>query len=87
MDCFDLIHNVIGIPHKKIVDSPEVLLSRRRKMEERYKFLKFLKRDQFDETLPGYVPLKSLTLATDDEFVINICKSTPEIFDNFLKTL
>lgn len=87
MDCFDLIHNVIGIPHKKIVDSPEVLNSRRIRMEERYKFLKFLRRDQFDEKLPGYVPLKSLTLATDDEFVIDICKSTSEMYDNFLKTL
>lgn len=87
MDCFDFLHNVMRVPHEKITRSPELLQSRRRRMEERYEFLKFFKLDQFDETKPNYIPLTALTVGTDHDFVINICKSTPETYDNFLKTL
>lgn len=87
MDCFDFIHNILRVPHEKIVRSPELLQARRRRMAERYEFLKHLKLDQFDETRPNYVPLVELTFGTDRDFVINICKSTPETFDNFLRTL
>lgn len=75
------------IPHDQILQSPEILSSRRYRLQQRHGFLKFLGKDQYDATKPGYIPLKSLVEGTDTEFVLNICKSSPQTYDNFLKTL
>lgn len=75
------------IPHDKILQSPEILTSRKHRLRQRYKFLQLLGRAQFDETKPGYISFKSLVEGTEKEFVLNVCKSSLETYDNFLKTL
>lgn len=75
------------IPHELILQSPEILTSRRFRLQQRHGFLKFLGKDQYDATKPGYVSLRSLVEGTDNEFVINVCKSLPQTYDNYLKTL
>lgn len=87
MDSFDFAHKKLQVPHAKIIRSVELLQTRRRRMEERHKFLKYLKLDQYDETKPNYISLTHLCVGSDRDFVINICKSTPETFDNFLRTM
>lgn len=73
--------------HDRILQYPQVLNTRLSRIETRHKFLKLLNRDQFDEKLPRYVSLKDLYSGTDDEFVTQVCESTIETYDNFLKTL
>lgn len=75
------------LSHDKILESPEILTSRKYRLKQRYEFLKSIGKAQFDETKPGYISLKSLVEGTDPEFVQNVCKSTLETYDNFLKTL
>lgn len=75
------------IPHEKILKFPEILTSRRHRLKQRYEFLKHLGKAQFDETKPNYVSFKSFVGGTDKDFILDVCKSTPETYDNFLKTL
>lgn len=84
---FNYVHNVMKFPHEKILESPQILNTRLSKLETRFKFLKLLKRDQFDEKQPRYVSAKDIYSGTDDEFVTRVCESTIETYDNFLKTL
>jgi len=84
---FDYVHNVMKLSHDKILQTPDLLLYRRHKLRQRHQFLKFLGKDQFDETKSLFIPLKTLLLGSDKDFVINVCDSTPAIYDNFLKTL
>ena len=73
--------------HEKILQNPQILNTRLSRIVNRHKFLKLLNRDQFDEKLPRYVSLKDLYSGSDDEFVVKVCESTIETYDNFLKTL
>lgn len=75
------------ISHEKILKSPEILTSRRHRLEQRFRFLKFLGKVQFDETKPVYISFKALVEGTEQEFVLHVCKSSLETYDNFLKTL
>lgn len=84
---FDYVHNVMKISHDEILRSPEILTSRRHRLKQRYEFLKFLGKVEFSERKAGYISLKSLVEGTDKDFVLNVCKSSLETYDNFLKTL
>ncbi|XP_070495366.1 transcription termination factor 3, mitochondrial, partial [Chironomus tepperi] len=84
---FNYVHNIMKFSHDKILQNPQILNTRLSRIENRHKFLKLLKRDQFDEKLPRYVSLKDIYSGSDDEFVTQVCESTIETYDNFLKTL
>ena len=86
-DRFSYVHNVMKFSHDKILQNPQILNTRQTRIENRHKFLKLLHRDQFDEKLPRYVSLKDIYSGSDDEFVTQVCDSTIETYDNFLKTL
>lgn len=73
--------------HVKILKNPELLHTRLTRMRNRHKFLKLLGRDQFDEKLPRYVSAQAFYSGTDEDFVVNVCESVMETYDNFLKTL
>jgi len=87
LERFDFIHNVMKIPHDKILQTPEILLSRRHRLKQRHDFLRLIGKLQFDETKPGYISLKKFVEGNDKDFVLNVCKSSLETYDNFLKTL
>jgi hypothetical protein len=74
------------IPHEKILKFPEILSSRRHRLKQRVEFLKHLRKAQFDETKPNFIPFKALVSGDEKEFVINVCKSSLDSYDNFLKT-
>jgi mTERF domain-containing protein, mitochondrial len=84
---FDFVHNRMNVSHDKIIQSPELLTTRRQRLRERHGFLKSLGKAQYDETKPGFVPFMDLVAGTDQAFVLNVCKSSLESYDNFLKTL
>lgn len=73
--------------HDKILQTPEVLFSRTQRLKERHEFLKLLGKDQYDETKPLYISPKAIVEGTDADFVLKVCDSSPETYDNFLKTL
>lgn len=74
-------------PHDKILKHPEILNTRLIRLRSRHQFLKLLGRDNFDEKQPRYVSPLALVSGTDEDFVVNTCESTIEMYDNFLKTL
>ena len=84
---FDFIHNVMKLSHDQILKAPYILSSRQFRLKQRFGFLKFIGKAQLDETKPGYISLKSFVEGTDKEFVLNVCNSSIETYDNFLKTL
>lgn len=73
--------------HDKILENPQILNQRLSRIRTRHRFLKLLGRDQFDEKLPRYVSPQSLYSTSDEDFVINICESTMQMYDDFLKTM
>lgn len=84
---FDYVHNKMKIPQDRILQSPEILTARRHRLRQRHEFLKFLGKDQFDETKPGFISFKSFVGGNDKDFVLDVCKSSVETYDDFLKTL
>lgn len=77
----------MNIDHKHIVEDPFVLLSRQHRLEQRHKFLKHLGKAQYDRSKPMYVSLTTLVSGSDEEFVMNVAKSTLPVYETFLKTL
>lgn len=75
------------IPHEMIVRQPQALFCRESRLRERHQFLQTINRAQYESTLPNFVSLIELTSGTDQEFAVNVAKSTPTTFNAFLKTL
>lgn len=84
---FDYVHRKMEIPHSQIIQFPEILTSREYRIRQRHEFLKYLGKAQYDPSQDLYVSLKTLVEGTDQEFVINVAKSTMDIYDTFLRTL
>lgn len=83
---FDYMHNQMGISHKRLVDDPNVLLSRRFRIEQRDKFLRYLGKAQYDPKKDLYVSLTDLVSGNDEEFVLNVAKSNFKTYETFLKS-
>lgn len=84
---FDFAHNQMGLSHAKIIQFPQVLLTREFKLRERHGFLKLLGRDQYDPSKANYVSPKALVSGTDAEFCTNIAKTSLQALNDYLKTL
>lgn len=75
------------ISNEKIVLEPECLLTREFRLKQRHQFLTYLGKAQYDPTKDLYISLKSLVVGTDLEFVLNVAKTTIDVYDSFLRTL
>lgn len=75
------------ISHSQMVEEPLVLLSRQHRLEQRHRFLAQLGKAQYDPTQPLYTSLTMLVSGTDEEFVMNVAKSSIATYEAFLKTL
>ncbi|GAB1603693.1 transcription termination factor 3, mitochondrial-like, partial [Argonauta hians] len=84
---FEYLHHEMGLNHADLVNWPGIFRSRLFRIKERHKFLKHLKRDQFDCSKENYVSLKALVTKSDKEFCMNVAKSSTTAFNQFLKTL
>ncbi|KAK7070174.1 mTERF [Halocaridina rubra] len=84
---FDYAHNVMGLSHVQIIEFPKILTSRDFILKQRHGFLKLIGRDQYDCSKPNYVSPDTLTGGTDIEFCTNICKTSVQDFNNYIKTL
>ncbi|XP_059607381.1 transcription termination factor 3, mitochondrial [Phlebotomus argentipes] len=87
MDRFQYVHKSMEITHEHLCRDPYILLSRQYRIRQRHEFLKYLKRAQYDPQKDLYVSLKNLVVGNDEEFVLNIARSTISTYNAFLKTL
>lgn len=87
MERYDIITREMKIPQELILKSPSILLVRAFVLQERLGFLKFLGRAQYDKNLPLYVSLDAIRNCNNEEFAVNVAKSTYEEFDAYLRTI
>lgn len=81
------MHNVIKIPHKAILQSPQILECREFKLKQRHTFLEQLGRAQYDPKKENYVPITALFGGTDVEFCNKYAKCSVSDYNMYLKTL
>ncbi|XP_037073021.1 LOW QUALITY PROTEIN: transcription termination factor 3, mitochondrial-like [Pollicipes pollicipes] len=81
------LHNVMGLPHRLIAESPNVLTFRQWRVRQRHLMLNMLGRDQYDRSRPGFVSLDSLVGSTDEQFCRDVAKVPVATYNEFLKTL
>lgn len=84
---FDFVHRTMKISHEQICKSPHVLNCRLFRLKQRHGFLNSLKKAQYNPLKDLYVSLKSLVEGTDEEFVLNVAKSSYLDYDKYLRTL
>ncbi|XP_055705669.1 transcription termination factor 3, mitochondrial [Phlebotomus papatasi] len=87
MERFEYVHRSMAISHDQLRQDPHILLSRLYRIRQRHEFLKFLGKAQYDPKKDLYVSLKNLVVGTDEEFVLNIARSSIPTYHSFLKTL
>jgi len=87
VNTFDYVHNQMGMPHERLVKTPEILMSPKKDIEQRHSYLKVLNRAQYDPTKPLYVPLTAFYELDDALFCIKYAKTSANDFNTFLKTL
>lgn len=75
------------ISHKALVKTPEILLCRHFRIQQRNAFLEKIGKAQYDPTKPNFVPLIKLVEGTDADFCFNVAKCTVSDFNLFLKTM
>ncbi|XP_055598205.1 transcription termination factor 3, mitochondrial [Uranotaenia lowii] len=84
---FDFVHRHMQISHEDILSFPEILLSRDYRLKQRHGFLTFLGKAQYNPRKELYISLKTLVEGSDEEFVLDVAKSSMECYNNYLKTL
>ncbi|CAG5021703.1 unnamed protein product [Parnassius apollo] len=87
LERFNYVHNVMKIPHEKVLHYPNILLCRNFKVKQRHIFLEKLGRAQYDATKENYVPLSALIEGTDQDFCRTYAKCLVDDFNTFLKTM
>ena len=86
-DRLQYLHNEMGLSHKLIADTPNVLTYRSWRVRQRHLMLNMLNRDQYDWSRPGYVSLDRLVGTTDQEFCRDVAQVPVASYNEFLKTL
>ncbi|XP_074468419.1 transcription termination factor 3, mitochondrial isoform X1 [Sebastes fasciatus] len=84
---FDLVHNIMKVPHNLITKFPQVFNSKYLRIRERHLFLEYLGKAQYDPTLPNYIALDRLVSLPDETFCTELALATLEDFYSFQKTL
>lgn len=82
----DLIHNTIGLSHSMIVKFPKLITGPIIEIENRFRYLQKLKRNQFDPAKPLYVPPSALYNPNDENFCLNFAKTSLDDYILFIKS-
>lgn len=77
----------MNLDQELIEKTLELLLMSPESLVERYLFLKFLDRAQFDPNLSGFIPPLKFAKFDDEDFATKLAKSNLKIFYLFVKTL
>ncbi|XP_015910378.1 transcription termination factor 3, mitochondrial [Parasteatoda tepidariorum] len=84
---FNILHNIMGLSHDRILEFPDALLTRGFILKQRHQYLVHLKRAQYNPEEPLYVSLKDLCTTSDSVFCEKCAKTSVSDFNEFLKTL
>lgn len=84
---FDIVHNVMGIPHDRIVEFPGIFLKRTFILRERHTYLVHLNRNQYDPEKANFVSLIDIATTTDSAFCQKCAHTSVDRYNDFLKTL
>lgn len=75
----------MGISHQQILDHPQTLANRLFRTQDRHEFLVHLGRAQYDPKKEGYISPERLVTGSDQNFAIDVAKSSEHTYINFLK--
>ena len=84
---YSYLTKVMKLTDEQIESYPPILQTPLLLIKTRYAFLKHLNRVQFDPTLPGFISIKNFVDPYESNFLEKYAKTTPEEYQNFLKTL
>ncbi|XP_040581539.1 transcription termination factor 3, mitochondrial [Lepeophtheirus salmonis] len=84
---FDFLHNRIGYSHFLLTQLSPALLGSIKVAKERYAFLEYIGRGQYNSAKPNYVSPIALTLGEDKDFCELTAKTSEGTYNQFLKTL
>lgn len=87
MERFDYAHSVMNLSHARLIQSPEIFYCRKRRLEQRHGYLLHLKRAQYNPTKDLFVSFKRLSEGNDEEFAVNIARTTYQDFEQYLRSL
>lgn len=77
----------MGIAHDRIVQQPDVLYCRKHRLQERHEYLRQLSKAQYDPRQPLYVSFKQLTAGSDQDFALNVARTSLSAYEEYLRTL
>lgn len=83
----DLIHNTIGLSHYLITRFPKLITEPLLDIKHRHMYLEKLKRNQYDDTKPLYVPPSALYYESDELFCRKYAKTDLDDYKLFLRSL
>ncbi|KAK3088462.1 hypothetical protein FSP39_019485 [Pinctada imbricata] len=86
-DLFDYAYNEMGLSHAYLATFPDILHSKKQRVEVRHRFLMYLGRAQYDPRKENFVSMKSLCNYSDQEFCEKVAKRPIDDFMNFIKTM
>ena len=87
MDRYDYATMKMKLTNEDILKCPELLETREFKLKYRHEFLKFLGRAQYNRKVDLYISPRDLVVSSDEVFVVDLAKSSMEVYNKFLKTL
>lgn len=86
VNVFEYAHDEMQLPHDILAKSPNILLCRKTRLQQRHMFLVELKKAQYDPTKPLYVSPQILVSGTDVDFCRDVAKTSIDVYNEFLKT-
>lgn len=84
---YDFATKQMDLTNEDIIKFPEILFTRLFRLQQRHGFLKSLNRAQYNPKLDLFVSPRDMVVGNDNDFAINVAKSTPRKFDEYLRTL
>lgn len=87
MERFDYVHKQMNISHEQLCKSPEILYCREHRLQQRHGFLYQLGKAQYDPSKDLYVSFKSLVEGSDQEFCLNVAKTSYAAYEAFLRAM
>lgn len=87
MERFDFVHKQMNISHEQLCKSPEILYCREHRLQQRHRFLVHLGKAQYDPSKDLYVSFKGLVEGSDQEFCLNVAKTSYTAYEAFLRTM
>lgn len=87
LERYEFATKEMNLTNRDLIEYPEIFQTRLFLLKQRHGFLKSLGKAQYDRTLDLYVSPREMVICSDANFAVDVAKSTPRKFDEFLRTL